>query len=286
VTLGTLNKIFRHPVKSMGGESLNSASVQENGIPGDRAWAVRDEERGGIRGGKRFAQLMNCAARYLEEPAAKGSSPAQITLPGGKEIMTTDDGVADKLTDAIGSPVTMWPLLPADALEHYKRGAPLHEDMEKEWRTVFAREPDEPLPDLGAFPEELMTYESPLGTYFDAFPIMVMTQQSLDRMAAVAPEGVFDVRRFRPNFLLDAASNDPFPEQGWIGREISIGEVQLKIELTCPRCVMTTHGFADLPKQPAIMRALVKHAEGNLGVYASVTKPGTVHAGDPVAFAD
>ena len=55
------------------------------------------------------------------------------------------------LSKAIDHEVTLWPLLPADALDHYRRGQPDKTDMEAELRTVFARNPDEPLPDLSIF---------------------------------------------------------------------------------------------------------------------------------------
>lgn len=277
---GRITGLYRYPVKSMAGESLQSLSFGENGIPGDRAWAVRDEERGGIRGGKRFAELMACSARYDEEPAASGSSPALVTLPDGETIATGDDALPEKLSGVIGSPVTFWPLMPADALDHYRRGAPMLEDMEAEFRRMFARLPDEPLPDLSVFPPELMEFESPLGTYFDAFPLLLMTEQSLATMRGKAPDQLWDVRRFRPNVLLDSPGADEFPEAAWEGGKARLGSAVLQLEVICPRCVMTTHGFADLPKDPGIMRQMVEHSGGNLGIYASVLEPGTASVGD------
>ena len=47
---------------------------------------------------------------------------------------------------------------------------------------------------------------------------------------------------------------------------------------------MTTHGFANLPRDPGVMRAIVKEAGGSLGVYASVDGPGRVRVGDPVTL--
>ena len=49
----TLAQLFRYPIKSMMGEALESVQITEKGLVGDRAWAVRDEQRGGIRGGRR-----------------------------------------------------------------------------------------------------------------------------------------------------------------------------------------------------------------------------------------
>lgn len=284
--LGTVKELFRYPVKSMGGESLKELKFGTNGVPGDRAWAVRDEERGGIRGGKRFAELMGCSARYPAEPADEGSSPAEITLPSGEVLQTGDGDASDKISSAIGNPVTLWPLMPKEATDHYKRGAPMLDDMEAEMRRMFARLPDEPLPDLSVFPPELMEYESPLGTYFDAFPLMLMTQQSLDTMAETTPDHKWDVRRFRPNLLLDCATGDALPERAWENKKIKLGTAVLQLGVNCPRCIMTTHGFGDLPKDPGIMRSLVKNARGELGIYASVLEAGNICVGDRVELID
>ena len=61
-------------MKSMMGEALREADIGENGIPGDRGWAVRDKQRGGIRGGKKIPQLMTLAAQ-------SGSAAPLITAP-------------------------------------------------------------------------------------------------------------------------------------------------------------------------------------------------------------
>jgi hypothetical protein len=209
-----------------------------------------------------------------------------IAAPDGETKPANALDINDWLSSKLNHPVSLWPLLPADQLDHYRRGAPDTEDFEEELRTVFGRLPGEPIPDLTAF-AELLEFESPPGTYFDAFPLMLLTQQSLDTMNQFAPESDFDVRRFRPNVLIDCQdSAEPFPEQAWVGKTITIGGVTLKIESTCPRCAMTTHGFSNLPRDTQIMRQMVAHSEGNLGIYATVVQSGSVTAGDRIQIQD
>jgi uncharacterized protein YcbX len=282
MSLATVSGIRRYPVKSMAGESLDEVDLLERGLPGDRSWAVRDEVRGGIRGAKQIGGLMRFGARFLEAPATEGSSAAEILFPDGSVGRTGDADIAERISAALEHEVTLWPLLPADALDHYRRGAPDQEDMEEWLRTVFAREPGEPLPDVTAFPPGIMEFESPPGTYFDAFPLLLVSEASLASMAERAPESSFDVRRFRPNFVLsDTEAGAAFPENEWQGR-LRIGEAVLEAQMACPRCVMTTRGFDDLPQDPKIMRALVRENGGNMGLYATVVEPGRVRVGDTV----
>ena len=154
--------------------------------------------------------------------------------------------------------------------------------FEVEMRALFGRTADEPLPDFTKFPTELFEFESIPGTYFDAFPLLLLTRRSLDTLAARAPDSQIDVRRFRPNLLIGTEDTADFPEIDWVGKRVAIGEAELAIRVDCPRCVMTTHGFADLPRDPQIMRRLVQEAGGSLGVYASVEIPGTIRVDDEV----
>jgi len=287
----TITDIFRYPVKSMKGHALSSAIMTKRGIPGDRAWALKDEERGGIKGGKRFPQLLSMTPVFASEPNEQNISPTvSITLQDGQVVSSTDPDINATLSKAVGSPVSLWPILPEDQLEHYLR-PPMDEnvDVEAYYREIFARNPDEPLPDISLFPEEVLKYESPPGSYFDAFPILIMSRASLIHLnevaAAAGGQSNFDVRRFRPNILLDIDANG-FPENQWMGRRAKIGSAVIKFEMPCPRCVITTHGFEDLPKDPKIMRHLVKENGGNLGAYVSIETPGTFAQGDVIALLD
>lgn len=277
----TIANIFRYPVKSMGGHQLDEALLSINGIPGDRSWALKDEELASIKGGKRHPSLMGMSAEFEQEPDESNVSPhAQIRLPDGSIICTRDDDAEEKLSQALGTKVTLWPILPKEQLDHYRRSAPdPNVDAQLNLREIFARTPDEPLPDLRGFPKELFEYESPPGTYFDAFPLLLISKASLQSLEDHSDQSKFDVRRFRPNVLLET-DEAGYPEEEWAGKSGRIGTAKLKFEMACPRCIMTTHGFDDLPKDPRVMRTLVQANNGNLGIYASVVEAGTIAVGD------
>lgn len=281
--VGSVTEIWRYPVKSMAGERLDATTVGSWGLPGDRGWAVRDEERGGIRGAKKIPELMRCAARYLDEPDAGRIPNAELRLPDGSSVRTDAADVNARLSSALGKSVTLWPLRPAEDLDHYRRGLPTHDDLEQELRATFALEPTEPLPDFTGLPPEILEFESPPGTYFDAFPLLLVSETSLAHLAQLAPGSQIDVRRFRPNFLLSLPDAEPgFPEAAWAGKQVRIGSAIAEVTIPCMRCVMTTLPVGELPKDPRIMRTLVREARQCLGAYARVVEPGTVHRGDAV----
>ncbi|HEY6417540.1 MAG TPA: MOSC N-terminal beta barrel domain-containing protein [Candidatus Binataceae bacterium] len=285
--MGTITELWRFPVKSMAGEPMEKCYLGPRGIPGDRGWAVRDETAGEIRGAKKLPTLMQCHAAYLSEPAGTEVPPAEITFPDRSRARTGDKEAQAKLSAFLGRPVTLWPLQPPDALEHYRHGKPDNPDMINELRQIFGRLEDEPLPDFSTFPpgllQELMTYTSPLGTYFDAYPLHLVTTATLAALSERNPTAQFDVRRFRPNVLIETRSEiRGLAEAEWSGRTLSIGDVQLKLEMPVVRCVMTTLAQDDLPKDPSVLRTIVRDAAQNLGVYATITKPGHIRCGDPV----
>jgi uncharacterized protein YcbX len=276
-----IGELWRYPVKSMMGERVEQMQLAGRGAVGDRGWATRDEVRGGIRGAKKIGPLMKLGARYLEEPVAEHVTAVEITFPDGSTVMSDAPDVHERVSAAIEHPVTLWPLQPAEDLEHYRHGPPDEPDFLDELRAMFDLEADEPLPNLSAFPVELIEYESLPGTYYDAFPLLLLTDSSLAALRALAPDSVIDVRRFRPNLLV-SADEPGFVEDAWIGRRLRVGAAVLEIAAACPRCVMTTRAFADLPQDRSIMRTLVKHHGQELGVYASIVEPGVVRTGDEI----
>jgi uncharacterized protein YcbX len=276
-------QLWRYPVKSMAGEALERCNVEQRvGIPGDRSWALRDERAGEIRGAKKIPALLQLTARALTEPAGEGVPPVEIRLPDGRLVTSDDPQMSSVLSKELGREVTLCARRPAEDLDHYRRAQKIV-DVEAEIRAASQLLPEEQVPEFDEFAPELLEFVSPPGTYFDGFELHLMTRASLAELARRAPGSGVDARRFRPNVLLESdASLRGFPELDWCGRRLRIGSFVGRVVAPMLRCAMTIQPQADLPKDPRIMRALVRETDMTLGVGVSVDVPGTVRCGDPV----
>ena len=280
--VGRVLELWRFPVKSLGGERITRSTLGPLGVPGDRGWALRDETAGEIRGAKKLPALLGCSARYRAEPDGDAIPAADIVLPDGSHTATDDPAVATHLSAVAGRPLTLWPRRPATDDAHYRRAAPDNPDFDAEMRAMFGRTPDEPLPDFTGLPPEIFEFTSPRGTYFDVFPLHLVTTASL---AAVGRDGDAerrDVRRFRPNVVIDSAAASGFVETDWSGRRLRIGGATLTIEVPTVRCVMVTLAQPNLAKDTTVLRSIVRDGGQNLGVYATVAVAGPVAVGDAV----
>lgn len=278
--IGTVKELWRYPVKSMGGERIAETVVGPLGVPGDRGWALRDEAKGEIRGAKKLPALLRCSAAYRTEPGPTHVPPAEITFPDGSRVRSDDPDAAVRLSSLLGREVTLWPRQPAEDTEFYRRAAPDDPDLMAELRQVFGRTDEEPIPDITAFPPELMEFTSPLGTFFDAYPIHLLSTAAL---AALGPADVFDRRRFRPNLFIESAPElEGLVEHGLAGRRIHVGGLVLHGEMPTARCVMTTLPQPGIEKDPGVLRTIVRDAAQCLGLYATVVTPGRVAVGDAV----
>jgi MOSC N-terminal beta barrel domain len=77
--------LFRYPVKSRLGEPLTEVDIGENGIIGDRAYALR-EASGRVVTAKKWPVLFEFSARYDASPSPGDTAPLSITLPDGRTI--------------------------------------------------------------------------------------------------------------------------------------------------------------------------------------------------------
>ena len=276
-----LSQIWTYPVKSMVGETISSCELNDLGIVGDRIWATRDLERGGIRGAKKIGALMQFSAERVD-PARR---TVKITAPNGESFLTNEADSSDKLSSLLGHRVVLEELPDASDVEHFRRGPSDTDDVLAEMRAVFGRTEDEPLPDFSIFPPEVMEFESPVGTHHDCYPLMVMTTSALAAMKAAVPNSVVDVKRFRPSLVVDSGDVDGHLEFQWKNKHIAIGSAVIEILDPCPRCVMVTRAINnDIPEDRAVLRHIVRDLNQSVGVYARVLSPGKCSVGDEVRF--
>ncbi len=303
--IGTVQQIWRYPVKSMAGEKLHACTVGSLGLPGDRGWAIRDEIKSEVKTGTRIPRLMQCASEYLEEPSDENIPHVTINFPDGASVRSDDEDVNAKLSAILERPVRLWPRVPASNEEHYRRPGTAARviallanvpgfrallpaltklpNLDSQLRAAFSRTPDEPIPDISKLPKALFKYTSPPGTYFDVSPIHVLTSASLAVMSESNTQADWDVRRFRPNFFVQTVAGlEGLVETEWLGRTLRIGTVEVKCEMPAVRCGMTTNAQTGLPKDNSVLRTIVKEGKQNLGVYASVALNGRVSEGDRV----
>ncbi|MEW2625771.1 MOSC N-terminal beta barrel domain-containing protein [Streptomyces sp. NPDC048106] len=117
----------------------------------------------------------------------------------------------------------------------------------------------------------------------------ILTSTALRSLAAAVPDSAMDVSRFRPGIVLDDVpgdGSDGFPEHGWIGRRMAIGELRLRFTEGCDRCVVITKETPSVPHDRGVLRWVARELGNTFGVYAAVEAPGRVRAGDEARWLD
>src|SRR5450432_2256181 len=91
-----------------------------------------------------------------------------------------------------------------------------------------------------------------------------------------------DVLRFRPNLLIEATTDDAFPEDGWVGCALGIGGLRMRVDARDKRCLVVNIDPATRRRNPAVLRAIANDRQACVGVYGSTVQPGRVAVGDAV----
>jgi uncharacterized protein YcbX len=274
------------------GEELDAVDVTESGIVGDRAFALIDKQTGKVVSAKHpklWPNLLRCRAVF-DAPPRPGEElpPARIGLADGSSVMSDAPDVDGVLSRFCGREVELARVAPADfTIDQY------HPDQENLDPQGHRDELTDTKLGTALFSEIGQPSPVPEGSFFDVFPISLMTTSTLNHLRELEPRSEFDLRRFRMNVIVDTPEHG-FVENSWLARALAIGDdVTLAVAMPDPRCVMTTVAQEGLERDPSILKALAKHnrldvAGGGLypcaGVYAVVASPGTLHAGDRVAI--
>jgi uncharacterized protein YcbX len=261
----------------MAGEEIPLAKLTPKGVLGDRVYALVDEGANRAATVRTWAAaLLSYRSQFLTEPELDAPPPnVSITAPDGRVLTTTDPEIAVRLSAAFGRNLALMTTAPLGLLVEFPAGSlggTLSNTTE--------------LPLAGA---------APPGTFFDYACVHLIATSTIDHLQAAYPKGRFDVRRFRPNVVIQSQA-EPYIENSWAGRMLAIGdEVVLRVTIPCPRCVNTTLPPSDLPPDAGILRTIAKHNRRHLGdfgslpcagVYADVVKPGTIRRGDATRYAD
>lgn len=217
----------RYPVKSMGGEALDSARLDARGVDGDRWFAVEDGE-GHFASGKDTRRFRR--RDQVFDYSARTTAGGQVVVSDGSSEWAVGDAELDShLSSAMGTPVKVTP------------------------------ESQVPHQDAGA--------------------VSLISTATL-RWCAERWNLNADPRRLRVNIVFD--SDEPFIEEGWIGRTICVGSAQLRVVERITRCHMIDVAQDAAAPDGRWLKALASERNVQLAVYADVTIPGECALGDPL----
>jgi uncharacterized protein len=273
--VGSIAEIWRFPVKSMAGTSIDRVDLTSLGIAGDRRLAVRDLETGKVISAKQprlGRALLDCSADLRHGGVVIKIGRREFTVAHGRPHGDVDAALSTLL----------------DRQVRLDQPSLTDPDMyESEWPEVEGLALSNVTMD---FPVAMSTEK---GTFADLAALHIVTTSSLRHLAALAPDSVIDVLRFRPSIVIDTGDATGFVENAWAGRRAMLGGATLTFTTATPRCIMSTIDQGDLPRDPKVLQTLAAHnrqelfGAGNfacLGLYAEVSSPGEILTTDPLTL--
>lgn len=260
--VGTIESIWRYPVKSMMGEMLDEAFVSFAGVMGDRVYGLVTES--GNPGfpwftGRDQESLLLYKPRYTEaavtvkpgnlEAAQKMAPGINPLYPDTEQFsveVETPDGATYRIEDAA-------------FLEHLK---------------TLANDPT------------LRLHFTQRGQ-FDCRPLTLFSTQLSDVLSQELGTDI-DKRRFRSNLYVTWNEDmPPLYEKEVVGKRLKIGDtLEVSVLERDPRCKMITLDPDTSAANPEIIKHVANAHEGYAGVYGAVLVEGVVKAGDAIALLD
>jgi uncharacterized protein YcbX len=246
-----VESLWRYPVKSMQGEPCDELSVQSVGVSGDRSFGVLNLSTRTVISAKRDGRLLEAAATLRD-------GELFVRLPDGQEL-----GPGDELDERL----THWLGHAAKLVEATRHGAATFESQE----------------DFEQDDSKSEQWEGTNGSFVDESPLHLLTTADLELLSSERPQLHWDVRRFRPNVVVDAPASALDEVES--GQRVQIGEVEIEIWKGCTRCVMTTRPQpGGLERELDILRHVIQSHDNQVGLRAMVIRTGVVHVNDSVSL--
>ena len=260
--VGTVESLWRYPVKSMRGEELDEMFAGYAGVYGDRLFAFKSsaapkafpyftgrEQHQLLRYRPRF-RYPDKAARPVNLTEADSMPPGVNPVPADPAELMLDVETPDGKTIAIDNPALI------DSLRA---------DIDQEHQLKLLRS------------DRAMT---------DCRPLSLFAVQSAEKLGEETGMNV-DKRRFRANVYLDLTSSRGFTEDAFVGRSLRIGsKVVISVLERDPRCAMITLDPDTAEKTPALLKKVAQAHSGMAGVYGAVMIEGMLRKGDAVRLLD
>ncbi|CQD16661.1 mosc domain-containing protein [Mycobacterium europaeum] len=263
-----VQSLLRYPVKSMLGETVSSILVDEHGAEGDRRLALVDTATGHVASAKNarlWRGLLKCTAN-------REAGRVRIGLPDGTSVAVDDPGIDELLSGLLGRPVRLIAQRPEGA--------------------TLVRPDPEQLLKLGLDAEVSgrileIAQATPGDAFTDEAPLHAITTATLAHIGVEA-------LRYRPNIVIATPPDyPPYAENGWVGTEIAVGEVRLRVLTATSRCVVPTLEHGPLPRAPQALRIPAAEnrwdtgghgAQPCAGAYLAVASEGVIRVGDRVTI--
>lgn len=262
-TIGTVENLWRYPVKSMRGEPLDKAFAGFSGFYGDRCYAFKNSAAPAgfpyLTAREQQQMLLYRAQFRHAERAAQppNLAEAQSLAPG---LTPTNGDPNDFDLDVIAPSGAVF------AVDDPALAEMLGEGLRGENRLTLARS------------ERALT---------DCRPVSLISLQTVEQIGDELGFAV-DKRRFRANVYMNfAAASDGFGEDRLVSRKLRIGsQATIMILERDPRCKMISLDPDTSEHNPEVLRRVAQTHEAKAGVYCAVLVEGTIKSGDSIELLD
>lgn len=261
-TVGTIESLWRYPVKSMGGEPLDEVFVAFAGVMGDRLYGlVNDQGNPGFpwhtaRDQESLLQYKPRYRQYSDTLKPMQLEAAQKLGPGINPLYPEADQFAVEVETPEGQ---VYPIDSPEFLAHLSALNPNHT-----LRLHFTQR-----------------------SQYDCRPLALFALQTRDQLTK---ELGFDIdkRRFRANLYVTWHDDKPpLYENELVGQRLKLGDrLEIIILERDPRCKMITLDPDTAKANPSIIKHVAQAHAGYAGVYGAVLVEGTVKAGDAIERLD